>query len=430
MSLMSSDDINDINLRFKTMNRILSENFNKTIAGKESSYDFEIKKQGLYGIEIAASAKSRRQNFLSLRSFLRDDDLAVKIDDISFPKKSGKKGLFDSEASWNGSKLKGLNKTILFLIKLAPGIHHLNFLIEQEPKLESISIYQIQGNEISYLPQDNYPPQGGDRRPWLTIILCNLGLQSLKINATAKEGKKFLFFKRDDSDLKLIINGEIQKNQEPKSHKNWYWCGRTLKGESKTFEKEFIPKPDIHYVELWADRNPEVEEIKIGVGRDEKAKQIKNIPTVDNPKWTGNFRDDTKEMLLARLLFGEARNQPQEAIIWIAGSVVDRTKAVAWPNTIKEVILQSGQYDTFKEKDPNYLKIINPLKGADPSTIRVWQQCYEIAKDIISGQTENPTTATHFHGVGVSKDWFLKNIVPNGKFLRKIGDTYFYSSPN
>ncbi|MCG2695083.1 cell wall hydrolase [Candidatus Parcubacteria bacterium] len=58
------------------------------------------------------------------------------------------------------------------------------------------------------------------------------------------------------------------------------------------------------------------------------------------------------------------------------------------------------------------------------------KQCYEIAKNIISGQTENPTTATHFHGVGVSMDWFLKNIVPNGEFLRKIGDTYFYSSPN
>ncbi|MBU4082425.1 hypothetical protein KKB98_00525 [Patescibacteria group bacterium] len=266
------------------MDQILSEKLNKTLAGKEFFYDFEIKERGLYGIEIIASAKSRRQNFLSLRSFLRNDDLAVKIDGISFPKKSGKKGLFDSEASWNGSELKGLNKTILFLIKLVPGKHQLNFSIEQEPKLENIKIFQIKETEISYLPQDNELPQEGNRRPWLAIVLCNLGLNFLKINASAKEGKKFLFFKRDDSDLKLIINGEIQKNKEPKSHKHWHWCGRTLKGESKIFEKEFSPKSDIHYIELWADRNPEVEEIKIGIGEGEEIK----IPETIYPIFTLN----------------------------------------------------------------------------------------------------------------------------------------------
>ncbi|MBI4652884.1 hypothetical protein HY750_01385 [Candidatus Kuenenbacteria bacterium] len=87
----------------------------------------------------------------------------------------------------------------------------------------------------------------------------------LKIKASAKKGKWYNIFKKDDSDLKLIINRQVQKNQEPKSHKHWFWCGQILNGNSKIFEKELNLKPDLHYVEFWADRNPVVEEIKIKI---------------------------------------------------------------------------------------------------------------------------------------------------------------------
>ncbi|MFH1048731.1 MAG: hypothetical protein V1732_03645, partial [Patescibacteria group bacterium] len=61
--------------------------------------NFEIPEDGIYFIEIIASAKSWWQNLKSLKSFFNDDDLAVKIDDIEFPKLNGKKGLFDGEAA-------------------------------------------------------------------------------------------------------------------------------------------------------------------------------------------------------------------------------------------------------------------------------------------------------------------------------------------
>jgi hypothetical protein len=105
-------------------------------------------------------------------------------------------------------------------------------------------------------------------------------------------------------------------------------------------------------------------------------------------------------------------------------------KAKAWPNTLKEVILQSDQYDPIKPSDKNYPYVVDPLKDNKEADKISWEECYEIAKDIISGQLENPTEATHFHGLGVSKDWFLKNVVPEGRFLRKIQDIYFYWSPN
>jgi hypothetical protein len=45
-------------------------------------------------------------------------------------------------------------------------------------------------------------------------------------------------------------------------------------------------------------------------------------------------------------------------------------------------------------------------------------------------KAENPTEATHFYGVGQNRESFEKNVVPDGKFIKKIGDTYFYWSPN
>ncbi|MBI4653243.1 transglycosylase SLT domain-containing protein, partial [Candidatus Kuenenbacteria bacterium] len=242
----------------------IEEKLDKIIKEKEWKWNFEIKEDGIYGIEITALAKSWRQN-LFFSNFFKDDDLTVKIDDLEFSKKFSKKGLFDNEIAWNGNNLKGLKKTNLFLIKLNQGNHILTFLADQTPKIEIIRIYKIDEEEIVCLPKDNFPPEDGNQRQWLTIIFCNLGVKFLKIKASAKLGKKFLFFKKDDSNLKLIINGKIQKNQEPKSHKHWFWCGRTLNGNSKVFEKEFNLESDLHYLEFWVDRNPEVEEIKISL---------------------------------------------------------------------------------------------------------------------------------------------------------------------
>lgn len=86
----------------------------------------------------------------------------------------------------------------------------------------------------------------------------------------------------------------------------------------------------------------------------------------------------------------------------------------------------------MKPASPVYGKIIDPLNydGVGMADKKSWYECYEIAGDVISGEIINPTTATHFFGIGVTSDWFEKNVVPKGKFLKKIGNTYFYWSPN
>lgn len=156
----------------------------------------------------------------------------------------------------------------------------------------------------------------------------------------------------------------------------------------------------------------------------------KRIPTVSEPLWTGKFRDDSDGMLLARLIFGEAEDQLREAKIVIGGSVLNRVRAKAWPDTVYDVILQKGQYDPFKKQDRNFKKIIDPLARASQGRKRAWKESYEVAHGLLSESIPNPSTATHFHGRGVSREWFLSHVVPKGKFLKKIGDTFFYWSPN
>ena len=60
------------------MQLVEQKNLDKEITEK-FSYDFVLADDGLYLIEIAASAKSWWQNFKSFRSFFSDDDLAVQL---------------------------------------------------------------------------------------------------------------------------------------------------------------------------------------------------------------------------------------------------------------------------------------------------------------------------------------------------------------
>ena len=296
------------------MHQVFEKGLDKIIEEKEFISDFNIDEERIYALEITATAKSWWQNLINLRSFFKDDDLTIKIDNFEFPKRGLKqKRLFDGEVAFNGNNLKGKKKTDLFLIKLDKGKHILTFLADQKPKIHSIRIYQLEKNEeeeINYFPKDNYPIEDGDRRQWLTIVLVNLGLKFLKIIASAKQGRSFLFFKRDDADLKLIINRKIQENQEPKSHRYWYWCGRTLKGKEKTFEKELNLPSGIHYLELWVDRSPEVKEIKIGIG------EYSSLPKAKVVWQEVNLREEpeTNSKILASLRKSEIVEVLEKAI--------------------------------------------------------------------------------------------------------------------
>ncbi|OGH88654.1 MAG: hypothetical protein A3J93_00985 [Candidatus Magasanikbacteria bacterium RIFOXYC2_FULL_42_28] len=379
-------------------------------------YRFETNLAGIHAIYVSAICNKKN----SLR--VEIDGLALKG---ILPKT--KNQYFNIPPAWNGNALKGGAETIVFVIELAKGNHELKFISKGEAEIiPEPKIILLDKGGLVTLFQD-IQSEEKNCQPWLAVALINLPLNIIDVSVSCK--KKII----DSDDVKIIIDGQIQKNKKAIWRgKNWFWQGRQMNGRIEINRFNQNLPVGIHYVELWADRTPVLRSFDILIN---SKVATKRVPTTKNPEWTGNFLDDPEEIILARLIFGEANNQSREAKEWVGWSVVNRKKAKSWwPDTIHGVILQEGQYDPFKRDDDNFLKIINPLgyKNVGESDKISWYECCEIAKVIISGNNINPTEATHFNGFRNSegRDWYEKNIVPKGKFLRKVDDTYFYWSPN
>ncbi|MBU1180140.1 hypothetical protein KJ885_04310 [Patescibacteria group bacterium] len=216
-------------------------------------YKFSIHKDDLYSITIEATCKSGK--FLGL---FGGEDLRVEIDDKELrevPAK-GKPQYFNIASSWNGTRVKGLIKTVIFILELNKGEHFIKFIpkkgtiIEKEPKIKPI---KKQEKIIK-----NIQAQDGNRRPWVTVALIDKPLNILDISLICE--KRFM----DSDDIKLIINGKIFKNKKSKVWgKNWYWRGSQLRGKAKI--ERFYPKlkKGVHYIEFWADRMPILQEVEI-----------------------------------------------------------------------------------------------------------------------------------------------------------------------
>lgn len=299
------------------MQLILEEKSDKHIK-KEFIYDFNIQEKGLYIIEISSRARNWLQNTLKLVSFFKDDDLAVKIDNIEFSKLNKRGGLFDGEAAWNGNKLSNLLQINIFCIYLKSGKHTLQFIADQSPLLETIRIYKaVNEQEIVFKPAKNYPIEKGNRRPWLNFILIDVSLEKLKIQASANKTGS------DDDDLQLRINGQRQTDNANGSHKYWYWCGRQLKGQSKIFNQEFNLQTGLHYIELWADNAPRVDIVliqlnplqpsdykkgKIALYKDivsiSKVAQLRSEPSHIGDNIITSLEDGTKLIILEERVIG------------------------------------------------------------------------------------------------------------------------------
>ena len=126
------------------------------------------------------------------------------------------------------------------------------------------------------------------------------------------------------------------------------------------------------------------------------------VPTVDdpevnyNPDGTPNFYDDPIQIILARAIFGEARNGNEEEGIAVGWVIRNRVENPRWGEYYHDAILQPGQFSSFNPNDPNYPLILNPLSGS-PVDDEAWYECYEIAGRILNDEVPDPTDeATHF----------------------------------
>ncbi|MFA6424017.1 MAG: hypothetical protein WCV83_01735 [Candidatus Magasanikbacteria bacterium] len=262
------------------MKSIFIEKVNHEIKN-DFSYSFETN-EGIFLIEIIAKAKSWWQNLKGLKSFFKDDDITLNLNNAEIFTSNSKDS--DVRAIWNGNELKGLTKTVLVVAKLKKGKHSLIFKPDKIPILESIRIIEIEeidANKIIYIPIDNNPPEKGDRRPWISYVFLNLAVKELSILAKANKESG------DDQDIKLIIDGKVEENEDKSSHKDWFWCGKVLKGNEKEFKKEINLKSGKHSIELWADKCPYLKKIEVIVSDTEDSSKGENNAVIIKPYTCG-----------------------------------------------------------------------------------------------------------------------------------------------
>lgn len=97
--------------------------------------------------------------------------------------------------------------------------------------------------------------------------------------------------------------------------------------------------------------------------------------------------------VMARTLYGEARNQPFKGIVAVA--YVIKTRSKERNKTITEICLAPLQFSCWNKNDPNR-KIIE-FVGLDRPA---FMKCFGIACLVITGELINPTFgANHYHTI-------------------------------
>lgn len=357
---------------------------------QDTTIDFSVEKFGLYALSITARCQSTKQS-----ESHQNETLRVEIDDIKFREVPplDKPQYNKIPPAWNGTDQQGLLKTVIFIMLLNKGEHTLSFFPTNGALIE----------EWSYQPIENIPKvavalekqaESGDKRSWYTFALINIPLQSLTVEASVSW--HFL----DGDDVKLVVDDTTQENSSSKLWKYWLWSARPwqlLTGprkERKTIELN-VPL-GIHYIEFWADRTPTLHEIVLNFGDF----QPKRIPTVNDPEWTGNFADDIDQIILARALFGEARNTlvPDEARIAIGWVIRNRVSSKRWPDTYWEVVTEPLQFSAFNGGDPNRVYVENPLSSGKEIDKVAWEHACQISEKLINSQVSDPTHgANHYY---------------------------------
>lgn len=144
----------------------------------------------------------------------------------------------------------------------------------------------------------------------------------------------------------------------------------------------------------------------------------------DRPESEDQFRRGMEIDVLARTLWGEARNEGYDGMHAVANVVLNRVEeAVArggqfwWGNDIIAVCHKPYQFSCWNSNDPNREKLMVVTRRD-----RRFQVALEIAERAVDGRLHDVTyRATHYHADYVSPNW-----AKNAKPLITIGRHIFY----
>lgn len=157
---------------------------------------------------------------------------------------------------------------------------------------------------------------------------------------------------------------------------------------------------------------------------------------VSAPDMTKSFKEQPRDVLLAMLIWGEARGECLAAKYGVGRVVANRLQARAFGHTLQDVCLRPFQFSCFLTMDPNCRKVMEPLKYDKP---QIWEQCLLVARDIlrvVDGQEtkEDPVPdpvpgATHYYDISMDQagqppKWAKS---PRMHFVREIGRLKFFA---
>lgn len=130
---------------------------------------------------------------------------------------------------------------------------------------------------------------------------------------------------------------------------------------------------------------------------------------------------DRQADIMARTIWGEARNQGAAGMHAVANVIMNRVERGGWYGaTPAEVCKKKYQFSCWLESDPNYKKLL-AVDETDPQ----FKQALNIARLALNGQIgDNTGGATEYHTKAIKPNWDYSKLQKTAS----IGDHIFYKS--
>lgn len=133
--------------------------------------------------------------------------------------------------------------------------------------------------------------------------------------------------------------------------------------------------------------------------------------------------NEAEVRLLAATVWGEARSEGEDGMRAVAHVMVNRIGARFGEN-LETVIMTPYQFSVWNRGDPNRRLVSNPERYAtDGVALETWEQAQRIAREVLSGQSADPTGgALFYHTRAVRPSWARRGV---GR--QEIGAHVFYA---
>lgn len=123
---------------------------------------------------------------------------------------------------------------------------------------------------------------------------------------------------------------------------------------------------------------------------------------------------------LARNMYFEARNQPDEGMAAVSDVVFNRIEEAQYPGSPCEVITQHGQFSWYEDGKPHVMTDKYQMKRSYRIALKVWEDRPIHYKETHKDQTGG---ATNYHADYVAP---TKGVWASAKFVKQIGAHMFY----